>query len=262
MPPVDLIARIGGSEELYHAIGRGHAQWILDSLPAGWTWEGKRVLDFGCGTGRTIAHLGEQAPDAEFWGCDIYAPSIDWARNNLSPPYTFVLNEEQPPTELEGGSFDLVYGMSVFTHLVDGWVPWLLEMHRLLRTGGYGVFSFLGEGMVEDIVGRPLPQHRIGMIGLDVGRPWALGGANVLHSEWWLRAHWGRAFEIVSVLPYPDEANRHGHGRVLLRKDERPAPTPEELLALEADEPREIAALQLNLELAHERTARLWAERS
>jgi SAM-dependent methyltransferase len=173
-----------------------------------------------------------------------------------------VLNDELPPTQFESGAFDLVYGMSVFTHLVNDWASWLLEIHRILKVGGYAIFSFLGEGMVNEIAGRPLDQECVGMIGLDVGRPWALGGPNVLHSEWWLRQHWGRAFEVMSALSYPYGVQPNSHGRVLMRKDDRPPPTQEELVALEESDPREIAALQLNLELAHERTVRLWAERA
>ncbi len=35
---------------------------------------------------------------------------------------------------------------------------------------------------------------------------WDEGGPFVLHSDWWVRAHWGRAFEILDVLP-PSEIN-------------------------------------------------------
>ena len=97
------------------------------------------------------------------------------------------------------------------------------------------------------------------MIALDHGRPWATGGPNVLHSEWWLRAHWGRAFEVVNVRPFFDDGQlRQGHGWILLREDDRPAPTTTELERLEPDEPREIAALQFNIEFGAERVARFW----
>src|SRR3712207_8661275 len=39
-------------------------------------------------------------------------------------------------------------------------------------------------------------EARIGMTVLGYGHPWEAGGPMVLHSEWWIRAHWGRAFEI------------------------------------------------------------------
>ncbi len=260
LPPAELSARVGGSEADYHQIGAGHVELIRTMLPDDWSWRGRRVLDFGCGTGRTMIQFGPAAAEAELWGCDIDVPSIEWAKQNLSPPLHFVANDELPPIDLPAESFELVYGVSVFTHLVENWSAWLIEMHRLLSVGGLALFSFLGEGMIRDLVGRDWDENRVGMIGLDVGRPWAFGGPNALHSEWWLRKHWGRAFEIVTVRPYTAPENRSGHGWILLRKDDRPAPSREELERLDRDNPREIASLELNLELLKERTASLWAQ--
>ena len=31
------------------------------------------------------------------------------------------------------------------------------------------------------------------------GRAWDDGGPTVFHSEWWIREHWGRAFDVDSV---------------------------------------------------------------
>src|SRR5437899_258859 len=194
-------------------------------LPDDWTWQGRRVLDFGCGTGRTLVQFEREAREGELWGCDIDAPTIEWASRYLSPPFHFVHNHELPPVDLPAASFDLIYGISVFTHLVEGWSDWLLEIHRLLKVGGYGLFTFLGEGMIEEVAGRAWDESRVGMIAFDFGKPWSIGGPSVLHSGWWLRAHWGRAFEVASVKPYAMEAARRGHGWILLRKDEGPAPT-------------------------------------
>jgi SAM-dependent methyltransferase len=257
LPPSHLIARAGGAEQDYHRIGEAHATMIRSLLPDDWRWTDITVLDFGCGTGRTLVQFSEEARSSTFWGCDIDGPSIEWATANLSPPFRFLHNSEVPPLDLPATSFDLVYGMSVFTHLVDSWSAWLLEVHRLLRVGGHAVFTFLGEGMIREVVGASWDEDRVGMIEVDHGTPWSTGGPNVVHSEWWLRAHWGRAFEILNVRPFFDDGElRQGHGWIVLRKDDRSAPTVAELGRLEPDEPREIAALQFNLELLRERTVR------
>jgi ubiquinone/menaquinone biosynthesis C-methylase UbiE len=259
LPPLKLSARIGGSEEQYDQIGSHHAAFLRSMLPEDLSWDQQKVLDFGCGTGRTLVHFLTEARTGEFWGCDIDVASIEWAQANLSPPFHFVANGERPPLDLRSGTFDVVYGISVFTHLVQTWADWLLEMHRLLKVGGYAVFTFLGEGMIRELTGREWDENRVGMIGLDVGRPWDLGGPNVLHSEWWLRAHWGRLFEIVSVRPSSDLTNKWGHGWIALRKDERSPPSRQELERPEPDEPRELASLQFNIELLQERVADIWS---
>lgn len=258
MPPANLSARIGGAEADYDAIGTGHAKMLRDILPTEWTWQGKKVLDFGCGTGRTLVQFAEEADEAEFWGCDIDEPSIEWAAANLSPPFHFVANGALPPIDVPSSTFDLISGFSVFTHLLETWPDWLLEIHRLLKPGGYAVFTFLGEGMIRDLVGREWNENRIGMIELDAGRPWSVGGPNALHSEWWLRAHWGRLFEVTDVVPYAHADARYGHGLISLRKDHRPAPSVAELLHLESNDPREAASLQFNVELLKERSAYFW----
>jgi SAM-dependent methyltransferase len=258
-PPALLSARIGGAEADYESIGRAHADRLRTMLPPDWDWAGKKVLDFGCGTGRSLAHFEEEADTAEFWGCDIDGESIAWANEHLNPPFHFVRNDENPPVPLPAAEFDLIYGFSVFTHLLDSWSDWLLEIHRLLVVGGFGVFTFLGEGMIGEITGRAWDPNRVGMIKLDGGRPWMIGGPNALHSEWWLRGHWGRAFVIENVHPYFSGAeSRLGHGLIVVRKDERPAPSRQELEELMPDEPREVKALLFNLELLLERSALLW----
>ncbi|MGI8711751.1 MAG: class I SAM-dependent methyltransferase [Solirubrobacteraceae bacterium] len=82
---------------------------ILAALPSGWALDGKRVLDFGCGAGRTLRHFLSDADKADFWGCDIYEPSIAWIQQHLSPPLRVFSNAPAPPLEVADGSFDLVY---------------------------------------------------------------------------------------------------------------------------------------------------------
>ncbi len=55
--------------------------------------------------------------------------------------------------------------------------------------------------------------ERMNVVG--AGRPWNQGG-RWIHSEWWVRAHRGRAFEVIE---YQTNAAHPGtHGRMVLRK--------------------------------------------
>jgi SAM-dependent methyltransferase len=84
-------------------------------LPPDWSFEGKRVLDFGCGSARVLRHFLDEARHGEFWGCDIDGPSIDWIASNLSPPLRCFQNEPEPPLALEASYLDLIWATSVFT---------------------------------------------------------------------------------------------------------------------------------------------------
>lgn len=223
---------------------------IEQLLPPEWTFDGKRVLDFGCGSARVLRHFLPEAQRADFWGCDIDGPSIEWVRANLCPPLNCFQSAPDPPLALEDDSFDLIWATSVFTH-IDAWGPWLLEMHRILRPGGTLIASFLGEGMWEAMVVEPYCEDEIGMT---VRRHWTKQDAWVFHSEWWLREHWGRAFEIAAVTRpprMPDGSPQITHSYITAHKRAGNFSAPE-LERCGPNEPRELAGLQTNVRLLRE----------
>jgi SAM-dependent methyltransferase len=244
---------------VFERTGFVHRDMILDFLPDDWDWTGKRTLDFGCGAGRILRTLLPETERAEFWGCDIDQPSIDWLQANLEPPFRFFTTEEEASLPQQDGFFDLIYAFSVYTHFTDNWAGWMAEHHRVLKDDGFLLLSFLGEGMIDALTGEPWDENRIGMNPVLYGYPWELGGPIAFNSEWWIRAHWGRAFEIVAMTPHRGDDPPFGHGMALLRR--KPGTiTIEELERLEPDEPREIAAIQHNVEQLRDDTLRLRAE--
>ncbi len=92
MPPLPLANRVGSLAEaedpyaFYEEIGAKSREQILRMLPPGYELEGRRLLDFGCGAGRTLRHFLGEAGTAEIWGCEIDQESIDWLQRNLCPP--------------------------------------------------------------------------------------------------------------------------------------------------------------------------------
>jgi SAM-dependent methyltransferase len=247
-----MVERTGPTEERdpgaeFEAVGRFHRAMIEDLLPADWDWAGRRTLDFGCGSGRVLRQFAREAAEAEFWGCDIDRPSIDWLQENLEPPFHFFATDVEAALPSEDGYFDLIYAISVYTHFTDNWAGWMVEHHRALKDGGLLLVSFLGEGMHESLTGEPWDEDRTGMNPMLHGYPWELGGPIAFNSEWWIRAHWGRAFDVVTLNNVQGGEPHFAHGMALLRK--KPvAVTAEELRRLEPGEPREVAALQHNVE--------------
>jgi hypothetical protein len=81
----------------------------------------------------------------------------------------------------------------------------------------------------------------------------------VFHSPWWLREHWGRAFEIVRMRE--GRAPRE-HGLVLLRRRSDLTVTPALLARVDAArEPRELEALRKQVLLLQGESSRLRAQR-
>ena len=88
---------------------------------------------------------------------------------------------------------------------------------------------------------------------------WEDGGPMVLHSTWWLRAHWGRAFEILEIDESPVGMALSNHRWLAMRKRDVTL-TVEDLERPEPGEPRELTAVRHNVrqlrgELDLERTA-------
>jgi len=262
-PTGKLLGRIGpmGDEDprgVYESSGRMHRQMLDDFLPAGWAWEGKRVLDFGCGVGRVLRHFLPQTEVADFYGCDLDTASVEWLQRSFSPPFHIFESGEAAGLPQEDGFFDLIYAFSVYTHFTGNWAEWLLEHHRVLADGGILFATFLGEGMLEPLTGETWDEDRIGMNPLLHGFPWDKGGPLAFNSPWWLRAHWGRGFEILTLVPRV-EPDVESHGVIVARK--KPADlTVDDLKALEPGEPREITALEHHVEQLSEESRKLRAE--
>ena len=224
-PPLELANRVGSLEgaadpmQYYEELGRRTRSEIISRLPADWSFAGKRILDFGCGAGRTLRHFAAEGAEAELWGCDIDEPSIRWMSEHACPPFRVFANGPEAPIDQPAASFDLIWAISVFTHLTDSWARWLAELHRLLADGGLLYLTFMGRGMSQLITGEEWDEARIGMNVLHYGQSWDLGGPMVMHAPWWIEAHWGRAFEIVSLVPdgFANDTSV-GHGSVLMRK--------------------------------------------
>jgi SAM-dependent methyltransferase len=226
-------------------VGAEQAKLIKMALPTDWSFEGRRALDFGCGSGRTLRHFGSESDVCEMWGCDIHVESIEWLQSHLIPPFHFFVVGTEPQIPQPDDYFDFVWAMSVFTHITDEWSGWLLELRRVLKPGGLALVSFLGEGMITSLIGEQWDPDRIGMNTLRVAQSWDDGGPLVFHSEWWLRAHWGRAFDIVWLHDHPQ-----GHGLALLSKRDVTL-TRADLEILEPNEPREVSALRHNIAQLH-----------
>jgi SAM-dependent methyltransferase len=144
-----------------------------------------------------------------------------------------------PPLPHPDSSFRLIWSESAFTRMDDGWAAWLLEARRLLAGDGLLVVGLAPPAELEHLTGQAWDDSQIGMtVIVEIkGTP----ARAVFHSEWWLRARWGRAFEIVAIEESPRRAAvmRRRSTSVTAADLERPG----------ADDQRELTAALANAEL-------------
>jgi len=138
IPPTRLRFRVAGR--------RGAASFLevgrrcRDDLEAALSGVGRplgsfeRILDFGCGCGRTLSFMSDLAGSVH--GCDIDAQAIRWCARNLRFA-EFRVNAPEPPSPYGDGAFDLVYSISVLTHLPEELgLRWIEDLRRVTAPGG------------------------------------------------------------------------------------------------------------------------------
>jgi SAM-dependent methyltransferase len=110
------------------------------------------VLDFGCGAGKTLRAIRE-IPRIRCVGVDVNARQIEWAERHL-PGIEFHVTGKEPPLPFEDGTFDLVYALSVFTHIpLELQRPWLTDLNRILRPNGLLLATVAGKGHIISQLG-------------------------------------------------------------------------------------------------------------
>ncbi|HEY0169560.1 MAG TPA: class I SAM-dependent methyltransferase [Pyrinomonadaceae bacterium] len=194
-----------------------HAQSVGASLLSS-----PRVLDFGCGVGRILRALSlRRGGSAGLCGTDIDAEAIRWCQKNYARLAEFSVNPHEPPMSYADNSFDLVYSMSVFTHLPEEMQhAWLAELRRVTRPGGHLLLTYHGRDYLDRW---PVTTaEKDGALGrgfgyLDLGPTDGLPDfyRTAYHSPDYIRREWGHHFEVLDVR---EPGLRHGQGVALVRR--------------------------------------------
>lgn len=134
LPPALLRLRVSEllSAEMFLRVGNGCARHIdarVQTMGKSFA-DLERVLDFGCGCGRTLRRLMESYPATHFYGAGVDGDAIECNRN--LPNGVFVNSRPEPPLPFKSGYLYVVYCFSVFTHLDERMRDmWLLEIKRI-----------------------------------------------------------------------------------------------------------------------------------
>jgi SAM-dependent methyltransferase len=220
VPPPRLIVRVAGTADvawfleggrLGAASVRGALQRQgvqLDELGA--------MLDFGCGCGRVTrnwAGLG----GVDVAGTDVSAPAVDWCRRHL-PFARFEENGLEPPLVFPDESFDLVYALSVFTHLTaDLQLEWRDELCRVLRPDGFLLLTTHGRSYLPRLERDERDAYERGELVVRWGDVAGTNLCSAYHPEPYLRDTFAQGFALLEIEPEGATGNPT-QDLVLLRK--------------------------------------------
>jgi SAM-dependent methyltransferase len=174
------------------------------------------VLDFGCGCGRVTRYFDRF--DGAVAGSDLSRPAVDWCRENL-PFATFELNGLHPPLRFADASFDLVYALSVFTHLTaELQLAWRDEVLRVLRPGGLFLLTTHGRSYVPRLDAGELAAFERGELVVRWGEMPGTNLCSAYHPEPYLREDFAQGFAFLELEPEGARGNPT-QDLVVLRKE-------------------------------------------
>lgn len=207
LPPGRLMSLVQGTTNVQEFLtdGRATAQEVVRVLKANGVEIGslRTVLDFGCGCGRVLRHL-HAIPGVQLHGTDYNRQPIDWCKRRLRFAQ-FELNGLSPPLAYETEQFDLIYALSVFTHLPESLqLAWMSELSRILRPGGYLLMTTHGESYLTEEERKRFRSGRL------VVRQSRAAGSNpffTAHSPEYMKTHLPPDLAIVDFVP---ETRRKG----------------------------------------------------
>jgi SAM-dependent methyltransferase len=147
VPPYDLMRRTAGKTlwQYYHGGLRSYLPIAVLAEHEGVQLRGStKILDFGCGVGRQLLHFCRDYPCPTYFACDVHPQSVEFIRRAY-PQVVAYTSGFGPPLDYEDKHFDMVYSVSVFSHLhPNDHGPWLKELSRIVRPGGYAFLTIEG----------------------------------------------------------------------------------------------------------------------
>ncbi len=228
VPPVSNIKRTSGYSDAHLYLQEGFTaflrlQLLLKRLHG--EWPQGATLDWGSGCARVTRWLVQaQLPEVEVHGGDIDAANVRWCQDSIDHA-NFQVLPLHPPSPYQDGQFQVIYGLSVFTHLQeDVQFAWLEELARIAAPGATLLLTVHGDASY--CLARPDMEwlERLRAKGFDASiQDGCLAGQieddtyyrATFHTHDYVREHWGQFFEVVEIL---EGFVCHQQDMVVLRK--------------------------------------------
>ena len=149
----------------YYIDSQSTANWIKDNLAKHIALKNLNILDWGCGPGRVIQHMPKVVNNGcKFYGTDYNKKSIDWCKSNLKG-IEFNCNTLEAKLPYADNFFDVIYGISIFTHLSEKMhYEWLNELVRITKPGGVLYLTTQGENFQVKLSKSELEKFKTGNI--------------------------------------------------------------------------------------------------
>lgn len=198
LPPRRLMVHVAGTADADWFLRGGHAGYdaIAAHVPLD---ELADVLDFGCGCGRVTRYFRDFPGGVA--GSDLSREAIAWCRENL-PFGRFETNGLAPPLAFDDDSFDLVYALSVFTHLTaDLQLAWRDELRRVLRPGGRLLITTHGGSYVPRLEHAERERFEAGELVVRWGEVAGSNLCSAYHPERYLRDTFADGFAFLELEP-------------------------------------------------------------
>lgn len=136
----------------YYSKSQKTAEWLLTYFKKYVSIEGIRILDWGCGPGRVIRHMPALLDkESKVFGTDYNTISIEWCKQNISG-IDFRTNTLEARLTFDDNYFDVIFGISIFTHLSEKMhYEWIKELTRILKPGGILFLTTHGSAFIEKL---------------------------------------------------------------------------------------------------------------
>jgi SAM-dependent methyltransferase len=210
VPPLELIEKVQGDQdgEAYRTLGFRYYRQFLDVIGRYRDLRTvRRLLDWGCGSGRVAAAFLAAGNGPEVCGADIDAEAVAWCQANLRAGH-YTHTAPEPPLPFPDATFEAVISLAVLAGFgPDAYDAWLPELSRVLGPGGLVLASVQGAFAASfEFPPETVPELLHGGI-FDGGR---CETADPLHAEgqWrgyyltpeYVRREWSKYFEILEYL--------------------------------------------------------------
>jgi SAM-dependent methyltransferase len=189
----------------YHDSGILHARLIADLIREHLAADPLRICEWGCGPGRVIRHLRGALADrtVELFGADYNPASVAWCQTHLTGA-EFRHNGLDPPLPFGAGAMDVLYAISVFTHLsAEGHCRWIEEVFRVIRPSGIVIFTTHGDACLDRLLPHEQEQYRAGNLVVRGGVEEGSKCFVAYHPPAYVRERLLQGADVVAHLPSP-----------------------------------------------------------